>query len=80
MIYQVKLRVDVQEIRLERVYPTKDFLENDKIASVFKKTVEENYDVPITVVKSSNDFLSLTGITAHLSGRNSYSKPFRLTF
>lgn len=61
IIYQVKLKVDVQEILLERVYPTEDFLENDKIALVFKKTVEENYDVPITVVKSCNDFFVLDG-------------------
>jgi IMP dehydrogenase len=61
IIYQVKLKINVQGIPLERVYPTEDFLENDKIALVFKKTVEENYDVPITVVKSCRDFFVLDG-------------------
>lgn len=61
IIYQVKLRVDLEEIPLERVYPTEDFLENDKLALVFKKTVEENYDVPITVVNSGRDYFVLDG-------------------
>jgi hypothetical protein len=61
IIYQVKLRVNLEEIPLERVYPTEDFLENDKLALVFKKTVEENYDVPITVVNSGRDYLVLDG-------------------
>lgn len=61
LIYEVKLRVDVEEIPLERVYPTEDFLENDKLALVFRKTVEENYDVPITVVSSGKDYFVLDG-------------------
>jgi IMP dehydrogenase len=61
IIYQVKLSVDLEEIPLERVYPTEDFLENDKLALVFKKTVEENYDVPITVVNSGRDYFVLDG-------------------
>ena len=61
IIYQVKLQVDLEEISLERVYPTEDFLENDKLALVFKKTVEENYDVPITVVNSGRDYFVLDG-------------------
>jgi len=61
IIYQVKLCVDLEEIPLERIYPTEDFLENDKLALVFKKTVEENYDVPITVVNSGRDYFVLDG-------------------
>jgi hypothetical protein len=61
IIYRVKLRVHLEEIPLERIYPTEDFLENDKLALVFKKTVEENYDVPITVVNSSRDYFVLDG-------------------
>lgn len=61
IIYQVKLRVDFEEIPLERVYPTEDFLENDKLALVFRKTVEENYDVPITVVNKGRDYFVLDG-------------------
>ena len=61
IIYEVKLSVDLEEIPLERVYPTEDFLENDKLALVFKKIVEENYDVPITVVNSGRDYFVLDG-------------------
>jgi hypothetical protein len=61
IIYQVRLRVDLEEIPLGRSYPTEDFLENDKLALVFKKTVEENYDVPITVVNSGEDYFGLDG-------------------
>jgi len=61
IIYQVKLSVDLEEIPLERVYPTEDFLENDKLALVFRKIVEENYDVPITVVNSGQDYFVLDG-------------------
>lgn len=61
IIYQARLRVNVEEIPLERLFPTEEFLENDKLALVFKKTVEENYDVPITVVNSGEDFFVLDG-------------------
>lgn len=55
-IYEVKLRVDVEEILLEQTYPTEDFLENDKLALVLKKTVDEGYDVSITIVTFMNNF------------------------
>jgi IMP dehydrogenase len=61
MIYQVKFRVDLRTISFERLFPTEDFLENDKIALVFQKVVEENYDVPITVVNSGKDYFVLDG-------------------
>jgi len=61
IIYEVKLRVDLEAIPLERVFPTEDFLENDKLALVFKKVVEENYNVPIIVVNSGKDYFVLDG-------------------
>jgi IMP dehydrogenase len=61
MIYSVKLYVDLEEVSLEQVYPTEDFLENDKLALVFMKTVLENYDVPIIVVKKKEDYFILDG-------------------
>ena len=61
IIYETKLTVNFCEIPLERVFPTEDFLENDKLALVFRKIVEENYDVPITVVKSGGDYFVLDG-------------------
>jgi hypothetical protein len=61
MIYSVKLHVDLEEVFLERIFPTEDFLENDKLALVFMKTVLENYDVPIIVVKRDEDYFILDG-------------------
>ncbi len=61
IIYQVRLRVDLEEIPLGQTYPTEDFQESDKLALVFRKIVEENYDVPITVVNSGNDYFILDG-------------------
>jgi IMP dehydrogenase len=60
-IYQVQLRTRSQEISLENLYPTEDFLENDKLALVLKKTVEENYNVPITAVNRLGDNFILDG-------------------
>jgi len=78
IIYQVRLRVDLEEIPLGRSYPTEDFLENDKLALVFQKTVEENYDVPITVVNSGEDYFVL-GTIVRLFARNSCTKPLKPT-
>jgi hypothetical protein len=61
IIYQVKLDVDVEEIPLDHLYPTEDFLENDKAAFVFMKIVRENYDVPIIVVRNDSDYFVLDG-------------------
>ena len=61
IIYQVKFQVDFEEIPLERLYPTEDFLENDKIAQVFMKIVKENYDVPIIIVQKGEDYFILDG-------------------
>lgn len=61
LIYSVKLHVDFEEVSVERLYPTEDFLENDKLALVFSKTVKENYNVPIIVVKHDEDFFILDG-------------------
>lgn len=59
IIYQIKFRVDSEEIPLERVYPTEDFLENYKLALVFMKIFGENYDVPIIVVQSGEGYFVL---------------------
>jgi hypothetical protein len=61
MIYSVKLSYDLEEIPLERLYPTEDFLENDKLALVFMKVIKEGYDVPIIVVKRGDDYFVLDG-------------------
>jgi hypothetical protein len=61
IIYQVRLHVDLEEISLERLFPTEEFLENDKLALVFQKIVEEDYDVPITAVSRGKDYFVLDG-------------------
>ncbi|MGD0496050.1 MAG: hypothetical protein ABSB28_08405 [Candidatus Bathyarchaeia archaeon] len=61
IIYGVKLETDSSEIQLDRLYPTEDFLENDKIALVFMKIVNESYDVPIIAVERGEDYFVLDG-------------------
>jgi len=61
IIYSVNLHVDFEEVSVEELYPTEDFLENDKLALVFVKTVRENYDVPIIVVQRGEAFFILDG-------------------
>ena len=48
-------------IPVANLYPTEDFLENDKLALVFKKIIEEDYDVPIIVVEKLGNFFVLDG-------------------
>jgi IMP dehydrogenase len=61
IIYGVRLGVDFEDVPVDRVFPTEDFLENDKLALVFMKVVTESYDVPIIVVKRNEDFFVLDG-------------------
>jgi hypothetical protein len=61
IIYGVKLEIISSEIQLDRLYPTEDFLENDKIALVFMKIVNEGYDVPIIAVERGEDYFVLDG-------------------
>lgn len=61
IVYGVRLGVDFEDVSVERLFPTEDFLENDKLALVFMKVVTEGYDVPIIVVRRSEDFFVLDG-------------------
>lgn len=61
IIYETKLCVDIETISLERLYPTEEFLENDKLALVFMKIIRENYDVPIVVAERGLDYFVLDG-------------------
>ncbi len=47
IIYGARLQAFPRDIPMDRLFPTEDFLENDKLALVFMKTVNEDYDVPI---------------------------------
>jgi hypothetical protein len=61
IIYRADLETASSEIPLERLYPTEDFLENDKVALVFMKIVQDGYDVPIVAVERGKDFFVLDG-------------------
>jgi len=60
-IYEVKLDTCSLDIPLDKLYPTEDFLENDKLALVFMKIIEEDYDVPIISVERGSDYFVLDG-------------------
>jgi hypothetical protein len=61
IIYGVKLETHSYEVPLDRLYPTEDFLENDKLALVFMKILKEGYDVPIIAVERNYDYFVLDG-------------------
>ena len=61
MVYSVVLEVNVEDVPLERLYSTEDFLENDKLALVFMKVLTEDYNVPIIVVKRDEDYFVIDG-------------------
>ncbi len=61
IIYETKLAVDVETVPLGRIFPTEDFLENDKLALVFMKIVREKYDVPIVAVRKGEEYFVLDG-------------------
>jgi hypothetical protein len=61
IVYGVKLETCSSDVQLDRLYPTEDFLENDKIALVFMKIVKEGYDVPIIAVEREGDHFVLDG-------------------
>jgi hypothetical protein len=61
IIYRVKLETYSSEVKLDQLYPTEDFLENDKIALVFMKIIKEGCDVPIIAVWREEDYFVLDG-------------------
>lgn len=60
-IYDVKLTFSSMNVPIDKLYPTEDFLENDKIALVLKKIITEGYDVPIVSVEKEEDYFVLDG-------------------
>jgi len=61
IIYRVKLGVDLKGVPIDRLHPTENFLEKDKLAVVFMKVLTEDYDVPIIAVERVEDFFVLDG-------------------
>jgi len=60
-IYGVELSVEFENVSLDRLYPTEEFLEKDKLALVFVKRIKEGYDIPIIAVKRGGDYFILDG-------------------
>lgn len=61
IIFDTKLGVDLEDVPIDRLFPTEDFLENDKLALVLMKVVTEGYSVPIIAVRRGEDFFVLDG-------------------
>ncbi|MDQ1280591.1 MAG: hypothetical protein QG670_1854 [Thermoproteota archaeon] len=61
LIYDVTLDIVLEEIPLDHLYPSQNFLENDKLALVFMKVITEEYNVPIIAVKNDEDYFILDG-------------------
>jgi hypothetical protein len=60
-IYDVRLTFFSMNVPIDKLYPTEDFLENDKVALVLKKIIAEGYDVPIVSVEKEGDYFVLDG-------------------
>jgi len=61
IIYGVKLGVALEDVPIARLFPTEDFLENDKLGLVLMKVVTEGYSVPIIAVRRGENFFVLDG-------------------
>jgi len=54
-------KYDFDDVPLEQLYPTEDFLENDKLALILMKVVKEGYDVPVITVDCGGEYFVLDG-------------------
>ena len=61
IIYGVKLGIDFENVPIDRLHPTENFLEKDKLALVFMKVIADDYDVPIIAVERMENFFVLDG-------------------
>lgn len=83
IIYDVQISTELVEVALERLLPTEAFLEKDKLALVFKKIIEENYNTPIIVVECEKGYGILDGHHRAYIWRKldrSYMKAYALKF
>jgi len=60
-IYDAELVSSLETVGLGRVFPTEEFLENDKLALVLKQVFTKGYNVPIVVVERDTDYFVLDG-------------------
>jgi hypothetical protein len=61
IVYGVKLAVDQIDVPVDQLFPTEDFLENDKLALVFRAVVTQGYDAPIISVEREDDYFVVDG-------------------
>jgi hypothetical protein len=61
IIYNHVISADLEDVQIDLLCPSELFLEKDKLALVFKKTVEENYDVPIVATRFFDVYRILDG-------------------
>jgi len=76
-IYGVELGGGFEDVPLDRLYPTEEFLEKDKLALIFRKVVREGYDVPIIVVKRDDDYFIIDGHHRSFISRKVMKKTMR---
>lgn len=60
-LYDVQIHVSTQNVPTSNLYPTEPFLEEDKLALIFKKVIEEDYNPAVIVVESGPVFYVLDG-------------------
>jgi len=60
-LYETSVSSVLEDALIERLSPTEPFLENDKLAVVFRKVIVEDYSVPIVVLKDGEVFFIIDG-------------------
>lgn len=60
-LYDIQIHVSTQNVPTANLCPTEPFLEEDKLALIFKKIVEEDYNPAVIVVRSGPLFYILDG-------------------
>ena len=82
-IYSVKLSYIETSISFPKLYATEKFLELEKLAIVLKKTLIENYDLPIVAITTGSEYFVIDGhhrcYAKYISGHSSV-KAFRIFF
>lgn len=61
LIYERDFTFHETSLKIEELLATEPYLEAEKLAVVYKKMVQENYDVPIVTVRKSNKSYVIDG-------------------
>jgi len=60
-LYETPVSSVLEEVSTEQLSPTEPFLENDKLALVFRKVIVEDYSVPIIVLRQEGALFVIDG-------------------